>query len=116
MITYFESTDQQVVAFEMGNGDAIYLVNLGNETVKDIQVDFPDPSRPDSHWSIVFSTDNPAFYLALQSYQKDLKIIECETTEHKWESEWRWTCRYKHCAALTMGAFSFHIARVVHDS
>ena len=40
MITYFESTDQQVVAFEMGNGDAIYLVNLGNETVKDIQVDF----------------------------------------------------------------------------
>lgn len=38
MITYFESTDQQVVAFEMGNGDAIYLVNLGNETVKDIQV------------------------------------------------------------------------------
>ena len=44
MITYFESTDQQVVAFEMGNGDAIYLVNLGNETVKDIQVDFPDLS------------------------------------------------------------------------
>lgn len=116
MITYFESIDQQVVAFEMGNGDAIYLLNLGNEVAKDIQVDFPDPSSPDSHWSIVFSTDNPAFYPALQSYQKDLKLIECDSNEHKWDWECGWTCRYKNCATVTMGAFSFHIVRVVQDS
>ena len=83
MITYFESSEQHVVALEMGNGDAIYLMNLGNEVVKDLQVDFPEPSRPNSHWSIVFSTDNPSFYSALQSYQKDLKLTECDSSEHK---------------------------------
>ena len=115
MITYFESSDQHVVALEMGNGGAIYLMNLGDE-VKDVQVDFPEPSRPDSHWSIVFSTDNPAFYPALQSYQKDLKLTECDSSEHKWDWASGWTCRYKNCATVTMGAFSFHIARVVQSS
>ena len=86
MSAYFESTDQQVVALEMGNGDAIYLMNLGSEVAKDVQVDFPEPSKPNSHWSVTFSTDNPAFYPALQSYQKDLELSECEaSSEHKWD-------------------------------